>query len=149
MGLPIGDTCFKYPAAVPTVTVPLRAPIREIEPIDSTPMTGATSFDKTKTERITFGSTIYELMCTLRYINNPRAVLDMLTTMAKDGTLVSYHDPCGGAADFTNAELVAPTGKKIKLKLDRDLGKWGRYEVRIHLRRTDGGDFDSVLTAGL
>ena len=139
MGFPIGTARFEYTG--PT-TVNLQAPLREISPVEGRPSTDSIAVDGITREVITFAVKWSQVSGVLRYIDNPRQVLDLLIFGAEGGTL-NYHEAT--AAPAIPCILILPKRESIELLPDRDFGKLGRYEVNIVLRRDDGGNFDALL----
>lgn len=146
----IGNAGFRYtPPGGALTTHLIQAPLREIEAAGVQRRYSAWSLDRTVREVVTVGNGVDEIVATIRYEPNPAALKAMLRHGLNDVTLTYYPDlddpntsyPCklvsieGGGAE---ADAVA-------LRPDRHRYWLKEWEVRIRLRRVDGGTFDALL----
>lgn len=101
----------------------------------------------TEREVFTLGTEVQEVQATVRYENEPAALLELLRTALEEDAELRYR-PHGGAGLEYPVKLVtvvgAPPGR-ILLKLDRVRWSLGEYEATLLLRRVDGGTLEGML----
>ena len=137
-----GDACITYDS--PLVTHNLQQPMVNIEPVRRGVRASATAIDQVTIETVVVTSGVNEILGTFRYETDPKSLLDALEFGADGGT-ITYKESCASGPSFPCA-VIEPSGNEIKLLRDSQLGHLDEYEVRVRLRRTDGGNFDSLLT---
>lgn len=142
-----GSARITYPApGGGTITHHLAWPLRELEPADEYIVFEWWSADKTARNVVTVGSGVRELWATIRADNQPAELKALLRAGLIDNVTLSYRRSAAGAAfPFL---LVATSTGGVRLERDRARGVLGEYEVRIHMRRVDGGTFDELLKGG-
>lgn len=136
-----GDACITYGGG-PT-THNLQQPMVNIEPVRRGERHTAVALDQVTIETVVVTTGVNEILGTFRYETDPVGLLDALEFGADGGT-ITYKESCAGGPSFPCA-VIEPGGNEIKLLRDSLLGHLDEYEVRVRLRRTDAGNFDSLL----
>lgn len=142
-----GSASILYPApGAGTITHLLAWPLRELEPADEYSAFEWWSADRTKRNVVEIGTGVRDLWATIRADNQPAELKALLRAGLIDNVTLSYRRSAAGATfPFL---LVATSTGGVRLERDRARAALGEYEVRIHMRRVDGGTFDELLTGG-
>jgi hypothetical protein len=140
-----GAAAFKYESGG-TQTHNLEQPLRDIQPVRRKKRYVGSSIDFSAFHVVTIGSGVHEIVATIRYESDPSGLLDVLEHGADGGEIDYYPDTVGAPAEKYDSWLIAPGGDEIALMRDSQLGNSDYYEVQIHLRCSDGGNYDALLT---
>lgn len=145
-----GDARIVYtaPGAGSPTTHLLALQLMDLEPVDAIARHEWWSADMSTRSVLTVGSGVRELYGTIRCDNQPSELKTLLRHALNSDVTLTYRLTAAGTA-YT-CKLVAVVGAKpgeSGVIPDRDRYGFGEWEVRVHLRRVDGGTFDGLLTA--
>lgn len=129
------------------VTHLLATPLRDLTPTDMRSRYEWWSEDQTTREVVTIGAGVRDLQATIRFENQPAALKTLLRHALEDDVTVTYRLAAGGTAYPVKIVSVGGDGG-IEIQPDRQRSIFGEYEVRIRMRRVDGGTFDALLSGG-
>jgi hypothetical protein len=131
---------FKYtPPGGSLTTVTLLVPIVDRAPVQNQNTWARESLDLTVREVWTVGSGVHEISATLRWVDDPEAVLTMLAHGRNGVTLTYYPDL---AVPGTNYPCLLIADGPIGLAPD---SKVGDFRATVVLRRTSGGTWWGIL----
>lgn len=150
-----GAAEIEYESGVYTVThqlaVPLMiAPAWGFQATRQRPRWEAWTADGTERTVFTMGEVTHELQATVRFEDEPEALLALLVAGLEDDATLLYR-PYGSAVSGyleLPLKLVAVVGApagQVLLKPDRERFAFGEYEATLQLRRVDGGDLEGLL----
>lgn len=142
-----GSARIEYtPPGASLTTHLLALPLRELEPADEHAAFEWWSADKSSRSVVAVGSGVRDLWATIRADNQPAELKALLRAGLLGNVTMTYRRSATGTAfPFL---LVATSTGGVRLERDRARAAFGEYEVRIHIRRVDGGSFDDLLTGG-
>lgn len=136
-----GDAAIKYNSGSGDVTVALNFPLFRAAPGKWKRRWTTENLSGTAWETITVGSALNEAVGTLRFIDNPTAVLTWLD-WAMDGGVWRYVPSLASPAnEIGSLLLVEPAGELVDLGVDEDVLSRGEFTLQLRARRTDGGTF--------
>lgn len=136
-----GDAAIKYNAGAGDVTVALNFPLFRATPAVWKRRWQTENLSGTAVETITVGTKLYELVGTLRFVNNPTATMTWLE-WAMDGGVWRYVPSLASPGnEIGSLRLIEPAGEFADLGLEEERISLGEYSVPIRARRTDGGAF--------
>lgn len=139
-----GDAVFRYNIGAGVVTVALNWPLFRIRPGSSRYRRTRWSLSGLVSETLVVGTSTPELHGTVRFHTDGPELLAMLQAGA-DGYTLDYYPSLAAGTSYP-CKLLAPTGQQLELLRDASArGKLGEYELELHLRRVDGGNFDALF----
>lgn len=136
-----GEARFTYDSALVHL---LAIPLWRLEPVDNQPRYVFESVDASARHIVTIGTGVREMWATIRCENQPAELKDMLRAGMHADEVLTYQESESGTE--YPSKLVEIEGGEVALMPDRERYGMGEYEVRIRLRREDGGTFDGLLT---
>lgn len=141
-----GNEGFRYDPGGGEVDLFLNFPLHWRRPGRSKRRWSSWNLELDKREVLVIGGgSVEEMWATIRFSDQPIALLDMLEAGA-DGVLLDYY-PDMGLGTFYPSDLIAPVGDDLQLIRDRSSrGALGEFESEIGLRRTDGGNYDALFS---
>lgn len=138
MGPIRGNAAFTYTDPDVSMTervLLLREPIREIRPAARQSVFVAESLDFQSRQVFTIGTGVDEIVCRVRFMDDPQGVMDLVKAGAKGRTL-TYH-PDLDDPSRTHAYLLISPSSPSQLGMDSDTGTtFGDVEVELRLRST-------------
>lgn len=138
-----GDARFAYDPGGGTITHLLALPLMDMQPVDGQPRFEWWSANQRTREIVTIGGGVSELWGTIRMDNQPNELKDMLRAAIHEDVTVTYRETAVGTA--FPCKIVTTDSGEVALTPDPDRGGYGEWQVRVLLRRVDGGTFDGVL----
>lgn len=97
-------------------------------------------------EVVNIGDGVREIQATIRLDNEPTELRYMLQQALQYDLVLTYTASTGSFPVRLVAVLEAADADETPLVPDRDRYGYGEWECRVHLRRTDGGTLDAILS---
>ncbi len=127
----------------------LREPVRELRLGHAQSVYRAESLDRRTVTTFTVGEGVDELVCRVRWMDDPQGMLDLVKAGTK-GRTITYIPDLGNPGGSFALTLIAPISP-VTLTLDPDTGvPFGDQDLELRFRRTDFGAFtidDYALSA--
>lgn len=145
-----GDAGFKYtdPDTASTVTVTLAVPLFRPTPGESDVRFATWSLNRKNRDVVTLDDAVDEVWARLRFHSNVSELKALLRQGLNDVTLTYYPSLAVIGTNYP-CKLVALDGadpNTFALTPDSARYGFGEFEVRLHLRRVDGGTFDGIFS---
>jgi hypothetical protein len=138
MGLIRGNAAFTWVDTTVSMTeqvLLLREPIREIRPAHRQSVYASDSLDFQVRQVFTIGTGVDELVCRVRFVDDPQGLLNMIKAGTKNVTLV-YHPDLDDPLRVHSYKLISPLSP-MTLGMDPDTGvSFGDVDVELVLRET-------------
>lgn len=113
----------------------LREPIREIRPAHRQSVYPSDSLDFQSRQVFTIGTGADEIICRVRFMDDPQGVMDLIKAGTSDITLI-YHPDLDDPLQVHSYKLIAPLSPTA-VGLDPDRGvSFGEVDIDLTLRET-------------
>lgn len=129
---------------VGSTTVELNIPILALVPGSAKTRYVRESEDKTVIDVTTVGDGVAELSLLIR-MQAPTPLMTMLGHAA-DGVPITFYPDLGDLLGDSYPCRLVGMGSLVELEPDQER-PFGEYQIRIRVRRLDGGNFDPLLVA--
>ena len=123
------------------------SPVREIRPARWRSRYDWWAEDGVHREVVVVGEGVEEVTATIRMDDEPEELLDMLQAALEDDLTLTYQLSAGGAEfPVRVVEVLDSQGGDVGLVGDRGRYGGGEWEVRVRIRRTDGGSLAGMFS---
>jgi len=113
----------------------LREPIRETRPAHRLAVFVAQSIDFQARQVFTVGAGVDEIVCRVRFMDDPQGVMDLIKAGSTDITLI-YHPDLDDPLRVHSYKLIDPLSPTV-VGLDADRGtSFGEVDIELTLRET-------------
>ncbi len=105
------------------------------------------AWNATGSERVTFklGDPVYEISATIRFDDEPNALMALLDAGLNDNVELTYWPNSGIYFPCLLVAISGAADDEVAILPDRERFGFGEWEVSVLLRRVDGGDFSELL----
>ena len=129
-----------------TVSITLAIPLWDIQPMDVRERHDWWATDNSNREIVTVGEAdVYDILATIRFDNEPTELKTMLRLALQYDLTLTYSQNSVNYPVRLVAIVGAVSPSTTPLSPDRDRHGYGEWEVRVHLRRTDGSNLNSLF----